>query len=208
MTAYQITLDELWLLLNSLLTIAIKQGLDYGFSYNIKFCEKNSSYMYSSNLKRLNLLENWFYDLGFLEKQIGNGTRIPFVHYKQLQYVWTDKLWPCRYLEVLANVNFHNTVIQKDRRSCWVPFEVIDWAFWHRVCYNYIYERVITRPSLKRSPRRNPEASNMKPRVVVLIIFLAFKLEAIGNNEGSKRLAPKMGWAKVVRVIKANTYHL
>jgi hypothetical protein len=92
MTAYQITLDELWLLLNSLLTIAIKQGLDYGFSYNIKFCEKNSSYMYSSNLKRLNLLENWFYDLVFLEKQIGNGTRIPFVHYKQLQYVWTDKL--------------------------------------------------------------------------------------------------------------------
>jgi len=207
MTAYQITLDKLWLLLNSLLTIAIKQGLDYWFFYHIKFCEKNSSYMYS-NLKRLNLLENWFYDLGFLEKQIGNGTRIPFVHYKQLQYVWTDKLWPCRYLEVLANVNFHNTVIQKDRRSCWVPFEVIDWAFWHRVCYNYIYEGVITRPSLKRSPRRNPEASNMKPRVVVLIIFLAFKLEAIGNNEGSRKLAPKMGWAKIVRVIKANTYHL
>jgi hypothetical protein len=33
----------------------------------------------------------------------------------------------------------------------------------------------------------------MKPRVVVLIIFLAFKLEAIGNNEGSRKLAPKMG---------------
>jgi len=61
------------------------------------------------------------------------------------------------------------------------------------VCYNYIYERVITRPGLKRSPRRNPEASNMKPGVVVLIIFLAFKLEAIGNNEGSRKLAPKMG---------------
>jgi hypothetical protein len=61
------------------------------------------------------------------------------------------------------------------------------------VCYNYTYEGVITRPSLKRSPRRNPEASNMKPRVVVLIIFLAFKLEAIGNNEGSRKLAPKMG---------------
>jgi hypothetical protein len=33
----------------------------------------------------------------------------------------------------------------------------------------------------------------MKLGVDVLIIFLAFKLEAIGNNEGSKRLAPKMG---------------
>ena len=87
----QITLDKLWLLHNWLLTIAIKQGLDYGFFYNTKCCEKNSSYMYS-NLKRLNLLENWFYDLGFLEKQIGNGTRIPFVHYKQVHYVWTDKL--------------------------------------------------------------------------------------------------------------------
>lgn len=62
------------------------------------------------------------------------------------------------------------------------------------MCYNYIYEGVITRPSLKRSPGRNPEASNMKLGVV-LIIFLAFKLEAIGNNEGSRKLAQKMGWA-------------
>lgn len=63
------------------------------------------------------------------------------------------------------------------------------------MCYNYIYEGVITRPSLKRSPRRNLEASNMKLGVVVLVIFLAFKLEAIGNNEGSRKLAQKMGWA-------------
>jgi hypothetical protein len=33
----------------------------------------------------------------------------------------------------------------------------------------------------------------MKLGVDVLIIFLAFKLEAIGNNEGSRKLAPKMG---------------
>ena len=59
------------------------------------------------------------------------------------------------------------------------------------MCYSYIHEPVITRPSLKRSPLRNPEASNMK-RGVVLIIFLAFKLEAIGNNEGSRKLAQKM----------------